>query len=191
MNNAEGEIDSTSDAVRPYGKDNDLGYFQRIASVDFPFTKANATKDDLLKKLNSRLGSIEAIINNTDSIECLQTVYDALGNILAQAVPPPISTKKRKPCNENSEIQRRFYSTRKRRKIATKLIEKPSIDEAKSCEQTLQSTETDICAICFYEDDTVNTERVNWVSCVICSVWMHKSCANIHDQSDFICSYCN
>ena len=79
------------------------------ASVDFPFTKANATKDDLLKKLNSRLASIEAIINNTDSIECLQTVYDALGNILAQAVPPPISTKKRKPCNENSEIQKRFY----------------------------------------------------------------------------------
>ena len=38
MNNAEGETDSTNDAVRPYGKDNDLGYFQRIASVDFPFT---------------------------------------------------------------------------------------------------------------------------------------------------------
>ncbi len=178
-----------STVAKSHSEVGDLVYFQRITSMEVNSAPANSTKEDLIKKINSRLASISTITNNTDSIKCLQSMYNSLGNILAQAIPPTVATNKRKP-NENSEIQGRYFSTRKKRKMDTKLIEKPSNKEAQSWEHALQLIDTDICAICFNEDDNTNTERVNWVSCIICSVWVHKSCANIQDQSDFICCYC-
>ena len=130
-----------------------------------------------------------SVCNNIDDVTCLKTVYDALGDVLAHALPPTPS-RKRKTFNRNSEIQRRFHSTRKKRKLSTKLLGKPSIDEVISCELDFNSTETGICAICFCEDDELDHEPVNWIACMICSVWVHKNCANIHNN-DFICSYCH
>ena len=76
-----------------------------------------------------------------------------------------------------------FIQHGKKRKLSTKLLGKPSIDEVKSCELDFNSTETGICAICFCEDDELDHEPVNWIACMICSVWVHKNCTNFqHDM---------
>ena len=168
--------------------DCDLEYFQRVSLFDFPVENATSTRDALLKQINARLKSITSVCN--DDVTCLKTVYGALGDVLAHALPPSPS-RKRKTSNRNSEIQRRFHSTRKKRKLSTKLLGKPSIDEVKYCELDFNSTETGICAICFCEDDELDHEPVNWIACMICSVWVHKNCASSQHDNDFICSYCH
>ena len=123
--------------------DCDLEYFQRVSLFDFPVEKATSTSDALLKQINARLTSITSICNNIDDITCLKTVYGALGDILAHALPPS-PTRKRKTSNRISEI---LIQHGKKRKLSTKLLGKPSIDEVKSCELDFNYTETGICAI--------------------------------------------
>ncbi len=75
-------------------KDDGLKYFQKIIASNIFSTKIICTKEDLLKKLHYRLASITDAVNNTDSIKCLQAVYDSLGNILAQTIPSVNTTNK-------------------------------------------------------------------------------------------------
>ncbi len=64
-------------------------------------------------------------------------------------------------------------------------ISKPTITEAMQCEDELNCTDTEICAVCFQQDD-----NIQWISCKLCSVWVHLNCININDNNDYICSFC-
>ena len=69
-------------------------------------------------------------------------------------------------------------STRKKRLDSKRTISKPTITEAMQCEDELNCTETEICAVCFQQDDTLEDDNVQWISCKLCSVWVHLNCIN-------------
>ena len=71
---------------------------------------------------------------------------------------------------KNSEIQRRYYTKKRKRKIGTKSLQKPPMDEVIVCKQKLNQMETEICSICFCEDDTLLHEHVDWLACTMCQV---------------------
>ena len=66
-----------------------------------------------------------------------------------------------------SKTQPRFFSTRKKIKTLERAINKPSLTETLSTQTRLKNIETDVCGICFSEEDqnSKEEENVNWVSC--------------------------
>ena len=43
----------------------------------------------------------------------------------------------------------------------------------------LQDTQTEVCAICFSEDDKESTcNYIDWISCSQCLMWVHAARAN-------------
>ena len=69
---------------------------------------------------------------------------------------------------------------------------KPSHDEIQSSQAMLQGTETEICAICFTEDDKDSIcNYIEWISCSKCSMWVHTTCAESSDDTqEYNCPYC-
>ncbi len=62
------------------------------------------------------------------------------------------------------------------------------------CKQQLNKTDTEICGICFCEDDQqVQSEQVDWMSCALCSLWVHKNCVSAKDinEENYVCFYCS
>ena len=84
--------------------DCDLEYFQ---GESFPVENATSTRDALLTQINARLTSITSVCNNIDGVTCLKTVYGALGDVLAHALPPSPSRNRddfiQHGKNENSQ----------------------------------------------------------------------------------------
>ena len=77
-------------------------------------------------------------------------------------------------------------------KTTTNVLRKPNNKEAKSCYDTLQQTETEVCGICLQPEDSkdINTEEILWVSCNKCSIWVHTSCMIRTNFDEYICMYC-
>ncbi len=69
-------------------------------------------------------------------------------------------------------------------------ISKHTNTEAMQCEDEWNCTETEIYVVCFQQDDTLEDDNVQWISCKLCSVWVHLNCININDNNDYICSFC-
>ena len=58
------------------------------------------------------------------------------------------------------------------------MLDKPSYDNADKIQTVLEATETELCSICFHENDKTGTEAcVNWVACTKCHTWIHTACA--------------
>ena len=62
------------------------------------------------------------------------------------------TNRKRKAPQMKNSIQL-LFSTRKKRKVPTTVLDKPSYDNADKIQTVLEATETEICSICFHEDD--------------------------------------
>ena len=60
---------------------------------------------------------------------------------------------------------------------------KPSHEEAVLSRETLQMTETEICGICFIEEDKESGTDLDWVSCSNCLMWVHTACAPTGDTT--------
>ena len=79
-------------------------------------------------------------------------------------------------------------------KTSINVLRKPNSKEAKSCYDTLQQTETEVCGICLQLEDSkdIKSDDILWVSCNKCSIWVHASCTNITDTilEEYICIYC-
>ena len=80
---------------------------------------------------------------------------------------------------KNSIQPRVFFQLEKRgRYLSTTVLDKPSYDNDGKIQTVLEATETEICSICFHEDDKTGTEAcVNWVACNKCHTWVHTACA--------------
>ena len=91
-----------------------------------------------------------------------------------------------------NSIQPRFFSTRKKRKVPTTVLDKPSYDNVDKIQTVLEATETEICSICFHEDDKTGTEAcVNWVACNKCHTWVHTAYAKTCKiNTEYVCDYC-
>ncbi len=130
----------------------DLEYFQKVTSFSFPTGKISDTdKTALMDNIKSRLSNIALICDQVDSADLLENVYTALGGVLNSIKLP--ATKKRIASNKNMETQRKYFTTKKKRKLETTSLKKPSVDEVGVCKQQLNKTDTVICGICFCEDD--------------------------------------
>ena len=56
----------------------------------------------------------------------------------------------------------------------------------------LQDTQTEVCAICFSEDDKESTcNYIDWISCSQCLMWVHAARANNLSTNEHKYSYCS
>ncbi len=175
--------------IRGYDEGCDREHFQRLASYNNSETIC-IDKIKLLQKIKCRLSQIESLCGSMESTDSLQSVYESLGNISSIALSSDDMPIKKIAANTKSIPQRKFFSTRKKRLDSIRTISKPTITEAMQCEDELNCTETGICAVCFQQDDTLEDDNVQWISCKLCSVWIHLNCININDNNDYICSFC-
>ena len=127
----------------------------------------------------------------------LQRAHHLLGTVLEQFLHNTHNnpSRKRKPSHMMSKTQPRFYSTKKKRKIQDKAIDKPSQTEVAATQTTLDECEIDICGICFSEEDLHSTEeQIDWISCGVCDMWVHARCAKeswLKNSTEFTCPYCS
>ena len=164
---------------------NDLDYYKKI-SLPSQLTKITTQRQNIQQKASD----IWQLSNVCEESNTLDKVHHYLESALAELKKENIKIK-RKPSHENSKIQRRYYSTTKKRKLMTETLNKPSIEEAQLSQQELQMTETEVCSICFSEEDK-GVGNVEWVSCSKCLLWVHSACADFPSNSsqEYICQYC-
>ena len=125
----------------------------------------------------------------------LQLVYNNLGSVLGKLHDQNSNGLecKRKPSHQRSSVQPRFFSTHKKRKIGLKGLAKPGNEDIILSQETLYKTETEVCGMCFKEEERGNTLDVSWVSCNNCEIWVHTSCASVSSDmsTEYICQYCS
>lgn len=92
------------------------------------------------------------------------------------------------PANKLYEKQKRFFSTKKKRKVERK---KAKLSDATAKE--LEDTEVQVCAFCFKEIPPgvdQDTFEIEWIECETCKCWVHEICDHIPDKANYICCMC-
>ena len=135
---------------------------------------------------------IHAIKNSSKHIQAGLSVIKAFQNGTENRILVP---KRKIAPNENCDKQLKFFSTRKKRKIAdTNALSKPTILQSSNVKKTLQETEPMFCSKCINENDNTGDENIEWINCSKCSVWLHCSCAvppiTSSTPEDYICELC-
>ena len=98
--------------------------------------------------------------------------------------------------NANSQVQRRFHSTKRKRQASiTPGLKKPTLEQMDSCVSEMSELEVKVCGICFMEDDKGICTEVPWFQCSFCSIWLHTACATLNNSIDLsqpklCCSRC-
>ena len=172
--------------------------YPNIASTSIPLSVVQTGTTSLDKLIEKRLDSIRLHCNECRKTKTLEKVHDLLGVVLEQFMAddsPSRPLKRKAPSHMMSKPQPRFFSTRKKRKTIDNAIDKPSTTETISTQNVLQNTETDVCGICFSEEDkTTEVGHIDWISCSVCDLWVHTSCANEtnpENSPEYICLYCS
>ena len=132
-----------------------------------------------MKRIEKRMADIQDHCNDCTDNTTLEKVYDLLGTIIGQFLhDSSANSKKRKYSHMISKNSAPFLLNQKE-KTAETAIDKPSHTETQSTQNLFKNTETDICGICFSEEDKNSTEsHIDWISCVVCDMWVHTTCAN-------------
>ena len=96
------------------------------------------------------------------------------------------------PPNASHSQQLRFYSTKKKRQLAPRWS-KPSSNEYQAARKKICTADVKLCAVCWKEDDTNNSNEVLWIACTKCDLWMHKSCIKMPtiENNEFYCETAN
>ena len=161
-----------------------------------PLLIPSNTLHSLRRKIEVRANDTLVSCNICENSDTLQNVYKYLGSALGELCSKQYNNPnwKRKPSHQKSFTQPPFYATRKKRKIDSKSLSKPSTVEALLSQEAVHDTETEICGICFKEDKDCNSE-INWVSCSSCWMWVHTQCADVPSNflpdHEYVCQYCN
>ena len=114
-------------------------------------------------------------------------------NSQSTEVKPELTRKRIYASTKQMDKQLKFFSTKKKRKSEIPVLSKPSLRQTIQCKETLNSTETLFCGLCLKENDVHHENKlVDWISCVKCEVWLHRSCAKIQDvnATDYKCNFC-
>ena len=121
----------------------ELDYFSRVAtSIPISVTRSGT----ILNQIEKRMADIQYLCNDCNDCNKLQRVHHLLGTVLEQFLHNTHNnpSRKRKPSHMMSKTQPRFYSTKKKRKVQDKAIDKPSQTEIAATQTTLDECETDI-----------------------------------------------
>lgn len=90
------------------------------------------------------------------------------------------------PANKLSERQKRFFSTKRKRKMK----EKNSL-LSESTVQKLEDIVPYVCAFCFKEDPpNSDGDTIDWVECGHCRVWIHTLCDYVEEKTNYVCCMC-
>ena len=90
------------------------------------------------------------------------------------------------PANKLAEKQKRFFSTKTKRKIK----EKSSV-LSQSTAQELSNVDPYVCAFCFKVDPpSSDGSTVNWIECSNCKVWVHTLSDYVEDNINYVCCMC-
>ena len=190
-------IDSTVNHVATA----DLRYYSTITaplsiseSQEGP-PKLPPSRDVLLSNLQKTTTDILTQCSKCCDTNAIERAYNTLEYVLKDLTycHSGLSTnRKRKASQMKNSIQPRFFSTRKKRKVPTTVLDKPSYDNVDKIQTVLEATETEICSICFHEDDKTGTEAcVNWVACNKCHTWVHTAYAKTCKiNNEYVCDYC-
>ena len=184
------------DTSSPEIQTQQLHYIESLATTSFPLSMPQSESNLVMKRIEKRMADIQDYCNDCTDNTTLEKVYDLLGTIIGQFLhDSSANSKKRKYSHMISKTQPRFFSTRKKRKTAETAIDKPSHTETQSTQNLFKNTETDICGICFSEEDKNSTEsHIDWISCVVCDMWVHTTCTNDTrpgSSPEYTCLYCS
>jgi hypothetical protein len=168
-------------------------YFKHILQKD-----VCSDEMKLKKELDGMICNVGSMLNSCSDINILQTVKQHMqsaisilnvGTTLTSSASTTIAVPV-DPIPSNSGRQKQFYSTRRKRTSSMRWS-KPSIVEEKEASEKIQKMNIDVCNVCWRENDTVESDEVDWISCEVCGVWLHLSCSG-HDQSStaFVCDIC-
>ena len=87
------------------------------------------------------------------------------------------------PPNKLYEKQKRFFSTKKKRKVHR---ERANLSDATAKE--LEDMEVQVCALCFKENPPgEDKDTFEWIECEKCQCWVHEVCDYIDDKANYIC----
>ena len=184
-----------------YGSD----YFLEILGTE----KQNAKQDnqklidvkEKMDKMIKQLQTMNQTCTNTDAITSSMVHVKAAIAIIkvleeresGSNKTTVLNQRKRYAPNVNNEKQLRFRSTKKRRVITSRWA-KPNQEEIEKCKENLMDiSETQVCGICYKEDDYKHSQIVEWLQCENCSLWVHKHCTtalNVFKDDIYICQYC-
>lgn len=162
----------------------DLGHLSKAVGDSLPISSLQPIHT-LRLELRGLLDRVEAISSKTESVDTLKagighlraavSTMEAVGNT---ATLQPIEPKKKVAPNTSNVLQPHFSSTRKRsRRQAQSALTKPNETEIGSCKQRILNSEVLVCALCFAEDDAVQSNKtVPWLQCSVCDSWVHFAC---------------
>ena len=175
-----------------------------------PLSVSNSSVAKLKQDMTMHINEVQAIVDSTSDCAVLKAGASHITSAIAVmkammncSTSQTLVARKRVAPNENSEIQRRFTSTKKKRTISQICLSKPTVCEMEDVSTLLYSVNTRVCSICFKEDDEqirTNTEHHNtdtsWIQCSTCSSWLHCTCCGISTSledthsGDYMCKYC-
>lgn len=99
------------------------------------------------------------------------------------------------PTRRTIEGVKRFNMPSKKRRTHTEEDDGTGVSrkEARKAARTAVSTAPSaVCLICKRDQSaTANLDEDSWISCEVCSMWMHLDCVHLTDvPENFICQYC-
>lgn len=172
-------------------------YFKKILHPSRTINPPSVTKQSIQRKIND----IQIILSTCNNNDALNSVNTHLGNALSilkaiQTQPngKSLTSKVQIPPNKNHTTQSDYFSTKKSRSTTNITMDKPQLKDVSKCKNELFNTEMELCGICLKQNDSSNTNKVNWISCSECFMWVHKTCSNYapkDDDDDYVCKYCS
>ena len=146
--------------------------------------------------LNSKLHETEICVSRCQNLDAIKSATKhiqaaiSVMSTMEQKTPSVLPIKRKVSPNENSERQRKFFTTRI---SSCTPLSRPSNEQKQLLRQTIQKEEPKFCGICFKEDDvTSDTEQiVEWIECDLCKLWVHTSCTKSKtDLENYIGDFC-
>ena len=122
-----------------------LDYFSGVLKQDTPCDITS-----LKQKARCKIVDLEALVNSSDDVKCLKTITQHIQAAITvgtaiRGMRKTLPEKRTYPPNTNSQKQRRFYSTKKRKMTLSTTLSKPSYEQSDICKSRLRSMEPFFC----------------------------------------------
>ena len=169
-------------------------YYANILSKEKNLSTHHQLQESRRTELHELLALLPSLTNQKALTELGKHLHAALNmtKAILNQQEAKLTVTKTIPANKNSEKQPRYFSTKRKCKKSIQ-ISKPTPEEFKTSENTLNTTNVLVCGYCFKEDDSSSSEDILWLACSKCGIWIHALCAGkmpISEEDDYTCRLC-
>ncbi len=173
--------------------ENSVPYFNKLLASATNETSTVSTKKSFLLSMIDDLSSMVAHCEDATALTAAKshivTAMTVIKSLPCEKLAVP--TKRKIPPNSNNQTQLQFFSTKKQRISLNKTLSKPSSKEILEQKRKLKDLESKVCGVCLKENDSNDHEFVDWIQCVVCTMWIHCACTNHKEiPKEYICHYC-